>query len=103
MRDLVRGLGRYFVEGMLECDGACNSHHESIETVFLIISGATTFVISNQYQTWKVSHHDSKVVTCITAALYMVLFKLIFVRGCDWQTFFTYFMVKGMAETICLA
>eukprot|EP00439_Symbiodinium_sp_Y106_P071480 s981_g12.t2 len=40
------------------------------------------------------------VVTCITAALYMVLFKLIFVHGCDWQTFFTYFMVKGMAVAV---
>ena len=43
---------------------------------------------------------SSKVVTCITAALYMVLFKLIFVHGCDWQTFFTYFMVKGMAVAV---
>ncbi|CAE7894659.1 pab1 [Symbiodinium microadriaticum] len=40
------------------------------------------------------------VVTCITAALYMVLFKLIFAHGCDWQTFFTYFMVKGMAVAV---
>ena len=30
----------------------------------------------------------------------MVLFKLIFVRGCDWQTFFTYFLVKGMAVAV---
>ena len=42
----------------------------------------------------------SEVVTCITAALYMVLFKLIFAQGCNWQTFFTYFMVKGMAVAI---
>ena len=30
----------------------------------------------------------------------MVLFKLIFAHGCDWQTFFTYFMVKGMAVAV---
>ncbi|CAJ1362679.1 unnamed protein product [Effrenium voratum] len=40
------------------------------------------------------------VVTCVTAALYMVCFKLMFAEGCSWQVLFTYFMVKGMSVAV---
>lgn len=42
------------------------------------------------------------VITCITAALYMVLFKMMFAKSCgtSFQMLFTYFAMKGMSVAV---